>query len=158
GYWDWLWGWYEGGGFANVAAYLATLDISAFNAKAPPRRTAAFEDVVAASRPSEANELADIIDLMGRPAVVTGVDIGHRYPSDPVVQWLKDRKNSRSVPNRSDVGDGVWRIRNIRQALYAKAALTPEQRVAAARDYKRRMETDDSIPGYEDLAREAERD
>jgi hypothetical protein len=167
GYWDWLWKWYEGGGFANVAAYLATLDISAFNPKAPPRRTAAFEDVVAASRPSEANELQDIIDLMGRPAVVSVVDIGHRFPSDPVVQWLKDRKNSRSVPSRfktcgyvpvrnPDVGDGVWRIRNVRQALYAQAALTPEQRIAAARDYKRRMDDDDAP--NEELAREMDRD
>jgi hypothetical protein len=37
-YWNGLWRWYEQGGFEHVAAYLATLDISAFDPKAQARR------------------------------------------------------------------------------------------------------------------------
>ncbi len=37
-YWNDLWHWYEHGGFEHVAAYLAQLDISAFNPKAPPKK------------------------------------------------------------------------------------------------------------------------
>jgi hypothetical protein len=43
GYWQSLWHWYEQeGGFRHVVAYLAQLDLSGFDAKAPPRKTAAF--------------------------------------------------------------------------------------------------------------------
>jgi hypothetical protein len=38
-YWNGLWEWYERGGYANVAAYLAKLDISSFDPKAPPPKT-----------------------------------------------------------------------------------------------------------------------
>src|SRR5262249_40093460 len=165
---DGLWGWYNNGGFANVAAYLATRDISKFNPKATPRKTAAFANVADASRPPEANELQDIIDDMGNPHVVTTVDIGHRFPSDPVVQWLKDRKNSRSISKwfaacgyvsvlNPETAEHIWRIRGRRQAVYARATMTPAERVAAARDYKQRMEAADG-PVNEDLAREMERD
>lgn len=42
-YWKALYGWYGiGGGIRNVAAYLATLAISAFDPKAPPPKTAAY--------------------------------------------------------------------------------------------------------------------
>jgi len=41
-YWNNLWGWYYRGGINDVAAYLATLDISAFDLKAPPAKTSAF--------------------------------------------------------------------------------------------------------------------
>jgi len=37
-YWNDLWGWYEREGYGHVAAYLASLDISAFDPKAPRRR------------------------------------------------------------------------------------------------------------------------
>ena len=36
-YWNDLWGWYEREGYGHVAAYLAGLDISAFDPKAPVR-------------------------------------------------------------------------------------------------------------------------
>jgi hypothetical protein len=43
-YWRSLWGWYDNGGDRHVAAYLAALDISAFDPKAPPPKTPAFWD------------------------------------------------------------------------------------------------------------------
>jgi len=49
-FWNGIWGWYDVGGDSHVAAYLATLDISAFNPKAPPPKTAAFWAIVDANR------------------------------------------------------------------------------------------------------------
>src|ERR1035437_3390116 len=71
GYWNLLWRWYEHGGNRHVAAYLAKLDISAFDPKAPPPKTAAFWDIVDANRAPEDAELADVIDLIGQPAATT---------------------------------------------------------------------------------------
>jgi hypothetical protein len=67
GYWNALWGWYEHGGFASVAAYLARLDISTFDPKAPPPKTPAFWDIVDANRVPEDAELADVLDEMENP-------------------------------------------------------------------------------------------
>src|SRR5207249_6032869 len=49
-YWNGLWAWYARGGYRHVAAYLAELDISSFDPKAPPPKTPAFWDIVDASR------------------------------------------------------------------------------------------------------------
>src|SRR5262249_28396160 len=49
-YWNDLYGWYDAGGDANVAAYLRGLDLSDFDPKAPPPKTAAFWEIVNASR------------------------------------------------------------------------------------------------------------
>ena len=40
-YWTSLYGWFAHGGNAHVAAYLATLDLTGFDPKAPPPKTAA---------------------------------------------------------------------------------------------------------------------
>src|SRR5262249_61912576 len=61
------WGWYEAGGFGNVAAYLDGLDISAFDPKKPPPETQTFDDIVEANRPLEEAELADVLDKLGTP-------------------------------------------------------------------------------------------
>jgi hypothetical protein len=49
-----------------VAAYLASLDISGFNPKAPPPKTPAFWAIVANRAPEDA-ELADVLDGLGNP-------------------------------------------------------------------------------------------
>jgi hypothetical protein len=41
-YWNRLWGWYLTGGFRHVAAYLGQLDLTDFDSKALPAKTAAF--------------------------------------------------------------------------------------------------------------------
>ena len=51
GYWPRFWGWYGSGGLGHVAAYLSELDISNFDPKAPPPKTAAFWTIVDANRP-----------------------------------------------------------------------------------------------------------
>jgi hypothetical protein len=70
-YWDTLWRWYGQGGIAHVTAYLAALDISDFDPKAPPPKTVGFWDIVDASRAPEDAELADAIDSLGNPDATT---------------------------------------------------------------------------------------
>src|SRR5262245_23287490 len=85
GYWKNIWDWYNSGGIANVAAYLAKLNLSKFNPKEPPPKTQAFWTIVDANRAPEEGELSDIIDKLGNPDAVTlhqvieaagGVDTG----------------------------------------------------------------------------------
>jgi Family of unknown function (DUF5906) len=67
GYWQDLWSYYHSGGLSHVAAYLRSLDISDFDPKAPPAKTAAFWSIVDSNRASEESELADAIDQLGNP-------------------------------------------------------------------------------------------
>jgi hypothetical protein len=70
-YWQRLWQWYDAGGDRHVAAYLANLDLSNFDFKAPPPKTAAFWAIVDASRAPEDAEFADVLDALGNPPAVT---------------------------------------------------------------------------------------
>jgi hypothetical protein len=53
-YWNALYGWYDREGYRNVAAYLALLDLSDFDPKAPPPNTPVFWAIVDANRPQAA--------------------------------------------------------------------------------------------------------
>jgi hypothetical protein len=142
-YWKDLWRWYENGGCEVVAHYLQTLDLSAFNAKAPPPQTDAFFEIVNASRAPEDAELADALDVIGWPAAVTIASIIAGANQAAIIDFLKDRKNSRRVPHRfeacgytpvrnPDAEDGLWRINARRQAVYARTILSLRDRIAAA--------------------------
>jgi hypothetical protein len=143
GYWRTLWGWYEKGGIGNVAAYLATIDLSGFDPKAPPPKTAAFWDIVSANRAPEDAEIADILDKLNNPSAVTVSDL-IVYATEDFGAWLGDRRNSRQIPHRleaagyvavrndADKHDGNWRVCGKRQVIYAKRELTVRDRLAAA--------------------------
>jgi hypothetical protein len=142
-YWKTLYDWYDNGGREHVAAYLNSLDLSTFDAKAPPPRTDAWWAIVDANRAPEESELADALDSMGNPDAVTVdmlmVEIG-RYSE--LATWFGDRRNRRAIPHRfeacgylpvrSDAKDGLWVMKGRRQVIYAKAALTLTKRIAAA--------------------------
>jgi hypothetical protein len=142
-YWSWLYRWYDhDGGNEHVAAYLSSLDLSFFDAKAPPPQTLAFWEIVDASRAPEDAELADVIDRMGRPKTLTLNQLAARA-SEQFGNWLLDRKNSRRIPHRLEAcgylavrnagaKDGLWRVDGRRQVIYAAAALSPRDRSAAA--------------------------
>jgi hypothetical protein len=144
-YWIRPWHWYNvEHGDRHVAAYLAELDISDFDPKAPPPKTRAFWDIVNASRSPEDAELADILDRIGNPAVTTLIEIINNAPED-FQEWLKNRKNSRAIPHRledcgytafhnDDAKDGLWRINDKRQVVYARAELSTAARFEAMRD------------------------
>ena len=142
-YWNGLWEWYARGGIANVTAYLAGLDISGFDPKAPPPKTPAFWDIVDANRAPEDAELADVLDEMGNPDATTLSRITAAATGD-IMAWLNDRKNRRAIPHRlekcgyvpvrnGDAKDGFWKIRGARQVVYGKSAISISDRSRAAR-------------------------
>jgi hypothetical protein len=143
-YWRELYGWYDNGGIENVAAHLADLDLSTFNAKAPTPQTLAFWEIVDASRAPEDAELADVIDKIDRPKTITLIQLA-AHATERFADWLLDRKNSRSVPHRLEASgyvavrnerakDGLWKVDGKRQVIYGDASLQVRDRIEAARD------------------------
>jgi hypothetical protein len=141
-YWNRLWGWYENGGDRHVAAYLTNLNISTFDPKAPPPKTAAFWDIVDANRSPEVAELADTIDSMQSRDAITLMDIMNHANAD-FGAWIRDRKNRRVIPHRLEkcgyvpvrneaAQDGLWVINGSRQVVYAKSDLSVSDRFKAA--------------------------
>src|SRR5262245_44475359 len=133
-YWTSIWGWYDSGGDRHVAAYLAELDISKFNPKAPPPKTAAFWDIVGANRAPEQGELADALDELDNPKATTLAKIAAEASTD-LADWLHDRKNRRVIPHRLErcgyvpvqndaAKDGLWKLHGSRQVIYARADLS----------------------------------
>jgi hypothetical protein len=144
-YWRNLYAWYANGGNEHVAHYLAAVDISAFDPKAPPPKTQAFWEIANANRAPEDAELADVLDDLGRPDVVTLDQVANRaavlQPS--FAEWLRDRKNRRNIPHRFEDceyvavanpndTEGRWKIGGTRHTIYGKASLTVRDRIAAA--------------------------
>lgn len=157
-YWRDLWKWYDAGGIEHVAAYLARLDLSAFDPKEPPKKTPAFWSIVNANCAPEEGELADVIERLGNPAVLTLEQIIAATTDDSFEAWLTDRKNLRAVPHRLEAagytpvrnpdaggGSGLWRvdrataggrIESQRMRLYARKDLTPRDQFAAVTAFR----------------------
>lgn len=147
-YWDDLYGWLNSGGIGHVCAFLQTLDLSQFNAKKPPPKTAAFYEIVNSNRPSEEAELADAVEALGHPNALT-VDDVIRQSMDEMREWLKDRKNSKKISHRlesvgyvvvrnEDAKDGLWKIFGRRQTIYSKNSLSVRERIGAAAELGQR--------------------
>lgn len=154
-YWNELWHYYDyAGGDADVAAYLAELDLTGFNPKAPPPQTPAFWDILSAGRQPEDAEMADALDRLGNPDAVTLAQIidstlnAHGIPSE-FGQWLKERANRRRIPHRFETcgyiavrnlstDSGLWVIGGVRQTIYAKSALSRTNQLKAAENLVKR--------------------
>lgn len=160
GYWIDLYRWFGHDGAGHVAAFLAARDLRRFDPKAPPPKTAAFWDIVTASRAPEDADLADALDAIDpttatRPDVVTvqmAIDAANRGRSlheaaegidAEFARWMKDRRNSRQIPHRFEsqgyvatrnpsAKDGLWVSDGKRQVVYAKRDLSIRDRIAAA--------------------------
>jgi phage/plasmid primase-like uncharacterized protein len=145
-YWQELYRWYHhNGGIGHVAAYLAQMDLSGFDPKAPPPKTTAWHEIVDSNRAPEDAELADVLDALGnRPAVTITDIISYAATNESFVDWLRDRRNSRQIPHRleaagyvrvrndGDKHDGHWKVAGKRQAIYARAELSIRDRIDAA--------------------------
>jgi hypothetical protein len=142
-YWKEMWHWYDNGGDRHVAAYLAKRDISGFDPKAPPPKTPAFWAIVDANRAPEDAELADALDHLGNPLATTLI-LTQAATNTEFQIWLNDHKNRRQIPHRFEkcgyvpvrndaAKDGLWRISDKRQVVYAKAELPLRDQLAAAR-------------------------
>jgi len=142
-YWQKLYSWYAEGGVGRVAAYLAELDLTGFDPKAPPPKTPAFWEIVAAGKAPEDAELADALDGLGWPDVVTLSQVADHATADFAI-FLRDRRNSRVIPHRmeacgyvgvhnpADKSDGRWRYNGKRELIYGKADLPVRERIQAA--------------------------
>jgi hypothetical protein len=141
-YWNTLWRWYAHDGNHHVAAYLAQLDLAEFDPKAPPPKTPAFWDIVDANRAPEEAEIADTLDRLGNPDATTITRIANEARGE-FETWVRDRKNRRIIPHRLErcgyvpvrndgAKDGLWKINDARQVVYAKSTLTLRDRLKAA--------------------------
>ena len=146
-YWPELWKWYEAGGYGHVVAFLQTLDLSAFDAKATPPKTAAWHAIVAAGAAPEDAELRDIIDRAESPDAMTVdliVSVARNLQLHDLANEICDRKARRSLPHKMeragyvpvrnpDAIDGHFSVEGRRVAVYAKRTLTTSEQIRAAR-------------------------
>jgi Family of unknown function (DUF5906) len=144
-YWRNQYGWYSNGGNRAVAAYLANVDLSEFDAKAPPPKTGAFWEIANANRAPEDAELMDVIDDLGQPNAVMLDQVASRasLTQPNFAEWLRDKANARRIPHRfEDCGyvavrnpndtEGRWKIGGKRYTIYGKSSLTERQRLDEA--------------------------
>ena len=143
-YWTALYGWLNSGGNQHVAAYLAGLDLSRFDPKAPPKKTAAFWEIADSNRAPEDAELADALDKLMNPKVLTIAQIASNSDS-AFCDWLTARANTRKVSHRltecgyirvrnPDADDGLWRINNRRVVVYGQRTLSTRDSIEAAQN------------------------
>jgi hypothetical protein len=156
-YWNKIWNWYNSGGDRDVAAYLATKDISAetgsaFNPKKPPKKTEAFWAIVNANVAPEQSELADVLDDLGNPNAVTLKQVEDKAGSfSDLKPWLEDRRNRKAISHRmetvgyvpvrnpDDKHDGQWKINKKRQTVYGRKELTIADQIRAVGVLKREL-------------------
>ena len=145
-YWNKIWGWYRKGGKRHVAAYLAELDLSDFDAKAPPEKTDAFWAIVGTGRAPEVAELADVLDGLGKPEAVTLDMIREEAATTngSFHEWINDRKNRWAFPHHlekcgytqiqnKERQDRLFVVGGNRQVIYVKSELEVGKRLEAAK-------------------------
>lgn len=143
-YWTDMYAWYANGGIGHVVAYLASLLLDDFDAKAPPPKTPAFWDIVSSNQAPEEAELADALEVLSWPNAVTINSIASSATED-FAAWLRDRRNSRAIPHKLDTAgyvavrnddakDGLWRVGMRRCAIYARRDLARRDAIAAAQN------------------------
>lgn len=126
----------------HVAAYLRELPLDGFDSKAPPPKTAAFWDIVASNQAPEEAELADALEKLGWPNVVT-IGIVAGAASQEFREFLLDRRNSRRIPHRFDdagyvqvrndtAKDGYFKVGARRCPIYAEKTLERRDQIVAA--------------------------
>jgi len=143
-YWKNLWGWYYGeNGIENVAAFLKARDLSGFDPKAPPEKTAAFWAMVDNARSSEETELYDELEQLFWPNAITLEQVIAAAEGE-IKGWLSERKNRSSIPHKFErcgyvalrkdgSKDGRWKVGGKNMVIYVRKTLTgKEQREAAA--------------------------
>ncbi|MCK1699856.1 primase-helicase family protein [Bradyrhizobium sp. 144] len=156
-YFDQLWAWYEQGGDRHVAAYLASLDLSGFNAMASPKKTEAFFSIANANAAPEEVELVETLDRLGSPKAVTIKQLADEAETVTHLQdlagWISDRKSRRAIPHRMaqvgyvpvrNSGDktGLWKIAGAKQVVYAQKELSVHDQIKAVGDLIKKADAD----------------
>jgi hypothetical protein len=144
-YWQEMYDWFDKGGCRHVAAYLSQVDLSSFNAKAPPKNTDAFWDIVESNRPPENAELTDALEALHWPDVITKADVID-VATASFADWLEDRRNARKIQHRfeecgyarirnPDETEGRWKIAGKHVVLYAKKSLSRRDQFTAVKTF-----------------------
>ena len=149
GFWDERYKWIKGEGAGHVAAYLRQRDVTNYKPGAPPRKTAAFHEIVDASTAPEDDDLADALDELKRPNAVTlAMLLTTSCAAD--LEWML--KGKRAVPHRLERcgyvivknpndARGKWSINGKGSKVYAKFELSPVARQLAAEKLTRKAAT-----------------
>jgi hypothetical protein len=151
-YWRDFHQWLESGGDGHVAAFLRDLDLSDFDPKATPPRTAAFDAIVQANQAPGEGDLADCVDHLGKPDALTLeilIDAAEKLDRENLKEELEDRKLRRQVPHRLEragylalknpgAADGLWKARGRRQAIYVRRDLSAQAQHEAVRAFLKR--------------------
>jgi hypothetical protein len=148
--------WYDQGGTENVNAYLRSLDLSGFNPKAPPPKTAAWTEIVNSDQTTQTTELDDLIDYVhqpwedDRPVVFTLSELirsaAHRDAQgrfDDALEMLQDKRQAKALSHKlSRAGyqpvmndaetEGRWRVAGKRVVIYGRTDLPMRDRLEAA--------------------------
>jgi Family of unknown function (DUF5906) len=151
--WAKYWAQLNARGAHAVADHLRALDLSSFNPKATPARTQAFWEMVNAMRSEEESEMADIIEILGKPKaliindLIAAADVsGSRYSA--FVAFLQERKNARLVVLRLEQCDyrrlanpdeaaGRWVVGGQRTGVYVRQEMTDREGFEAVKALKR---------------------
>lgn len=144
GYWREIWNWYANGGLGHVAALLSERDISHFDAKAPPPKTAAFWDIVASNTAPESSELTDALEKLRWPKTVTISEVV-KASNESFGAWITDRRNSRKIPHKfeecgyrpvrnPDAQSGRWKVDGAGVVIYARRELSLRDAIQAVAD------------------------
>jgi hypothetical protein len=146
-YWTRLYRWMAQGGTGHVAAYLREVDLTGFDAKAPPPKTAAFWNIVAAGEAPESGELRDVLEELGNPeavALAQLIDKADTLRLTGLADDLRDRKKRPTMPHKMervgyvsvrnpDAEDGLFRIGKRRGVVYVRRNLPVSAQIVAAR-------------------------
>jgi hypothetical protein len=165
-FFDEFYHWYtKENGIGHVVAYLHQYDLSNFNPKLAPIKTAAFWRMVDVDRGLEHGELTDTIEKLAVALGLSNANGDRRTPDaltidlllkvDPNLEWLSDRKKHRAIQHRmqrcgyisvqnpeAEQSGGLWKINGKRQTIYANAKLSADQRLTAAQQLKKRLTSD----------------
>jgi hypothetical protein len=150
-YFDSLWDWMKDGGKSAVVGYLQRIDLSGFDPKAPPPKTEAWHQIVAAyvnpdeTALSEAIEDADgnRIAIATVREIVAAVQLRGDFN---LATSLQEKRNARKIPQILDrIGyealrnpnskDGRWRLGGQqKETLYADRSLPLADRIRLANE------------------------
>jgi hypothetical protein len=151
-YWNRIQAFFDNGGYGHVAAFLRQRDLSGFDPKKPPLKTAAFWNIVQANQPVMIAIIEDRIDALSEvakagPLPAVTLDMlkgdGTSEANETLHNWLNDDKNKRLAAhyleqigyvahrNILEKTRGFWIVGKKRQTIYVRKELNPEQRTAA---------------------------
>lgn len=153
-YWVELWAWLGQGGAWHVVEYLNTLDLAAFDAKAPPPKTSAFWVIVQSNGDPDLFQLSALLEQDGAPRAMILDDFIRMAQCAQMAELaseLGDKTKRRSTSSKlhrvgyvaihnPDAKDGLWVVGRRRIAIYARNSLPGSDQLAAARTlvYERR--------------------